>query len=77
MQGWWEVADHDMELVDGYDELPAAWQTTVKRALEQGHVDDDVWAGDVEMNRPGQKGYFTKETKQAQRAAAKVCAAYN
>ena len=61
-----------MDLIDGYEELPKEWQTKVKRALEQGHVDDEDWAGDVECNRPGQKGYRTKETKAAQRAAAKV-----
>jgi hypothetical protein len=35
----------DMEYVDGYDTLPADAQAKVKRALEQGHVDDDDWNG--------------------------------
>lgn len=35
----------DMEMIDGYDELPPAAQEKVKRALEQGHVDDDDWNG--------------------------------
>ena len=39
----------DMELVDGYDELPADVQAKVKRALEQKHVDDDDFNG-VSMN---------------------------
>ena len=30
-----------MDLIDGYDELPSEAQAKVKRALEQGHVDDD------------------------------------
>lgn len=34
-----------MDLVDGYDELPADFQDKVKRALEQGHVDDEDWKG--------------------------------
>lgn len=34
-----------MDLVDGYDELPEDAQEKVKRALEQGHVDDDDWNG--------------------------------
>lgn len=34
-----------MELVDGYDELPAPLQEKVERAFEQGHVDDDDWTG--------------------------------
>lgn len=32
-------------MVDGYDELPEDAQEKVKRALEQGHVDDDDWNG--------------------------------
>ena len=32
-------------MVDGYDTLPADAQDKVKRALEQGHVDDDDWKG--------------------------------
>lgn len=35
----------DMDLVDGFDTLPADAAETVKRALEQGHVDDDDWNG--------------------------------
>ncbi len=35
----------DMELIDGYDQLPEEAQVKVKRALEQGHVDDDDWNG--------------------------------
>lgn len=34
-----------MELIDGYDDLPPQAQEKVKRALEQGHVDDDDWNG--------------------------------
>lgn len=34
-----------MELVDGYDDLPAEAQEKVKRAIEQGHVDDEDWNG--------------------------------
>lgn len=35
----------DMELVDGYEDLPQEAQVKVKRALEQGHVDDEDWNG--------------------------------
>lgn len=35
----------DMDMVDGYDELPDEVQEKVKRALEQGHVDDADWNG--------------------------------
>lgn len=34
-----------MDLIDGYDELPSDAQEKVKRALEQGHVDDEDWNG--------------------------------
>lgn len=42
---WQITAQGDMELVDGYDTLPEDVQEKVKRALEQGHVDDDDWKG--------------------------------
>lgn len=32
-----------MEMVDGYDTLPEEFQDKVKRAIEQGHVDDADW----------------------------------
>ena len=35
----------DMELVDGYDDLPENDQDKVRRALEQKHVDDEDWNG--------------------------------
>lgn len=31
--------------LDGYDELPEELQDKVRRALEQGHVDDADWKG--------------------------------
>lgn len=45
LHNWNETADGDMEMVDGYEELPAELQEKVKRALEQGHVDDGDWMG--------------------------------
>lgn len=35
----------NMELVDGFEDLPEPAQEKVKRALEQGHVDDEDWNG--------------------------------
>lgn len=35
----------DMDMVDGFEELPEELQEKVKRALEQGHVDDADWNG--------------------------------
>jgi hypothetical protein len=34
-----------MDLMDGYDEMPTEFQDKIKRAIEQGHVDDDDWRG--------------------------------
>lgn len=45
LHNWHEKAEGDMELIDGYDELPEDAQDKVKRALEQGHVDDEDWKG--------------------------------
>jgi hypothetical protein len=35
----------DMDLLDGYEDLPEDVQAKVKRALDQGHVDDEDWKG--------------------------------
>ena len=35
----------DLDLVDGYDELPKDFQQKVERALKYGHVDDEDWKG--------------------------------
>ena len=45
LHNWKETSNMDMELVDGYDELPEAGQEKVKLALEEVHVDDDDWNG--------------------------------
>ena len=45
IHNWYESADGDMEMIDGYEDLPADAQARVKRAFEQGHVDDEDWNG--------------------------------
>jgi hypothetical protein len=40
-----ESSGDDIEMVDGYDELPEDVKDKVQRALEQGHVDDENWKG--------------------------------
>ena len=42
---WQDIAQGDMEMIDGYGDLPADAQVKVKRALDQGHVDDEDWGG--------------------------------
>lgn len=64
-----------MEFVDGYEDLPPEVQEKVKRALDQGHVDDEDWNGDKECNRfdPANKnqGMFVKK-KTPKKKAKKV-----
>ncbi|KAF2863892.1 zf-PARP-domain-containing protein [Piedraia hortae CBS 480.64] len=76
---WKEASEGNMDLVDGYDELPDDAKEKVKRAFEQGHVDNEDWKGDVELNTPfdGQKnrGMFLKKSKKATvRGWAESCA---
>lgn len=49
-------------MVDGYDELPSELQEKVKYSLQNGHVPDEDWKGDVECNRPGAKGFRVKKS---------------
>ncbi|KAJ5760509.1 zf-PARP-domain-containing protein [Penicillium odoratum] len=35
----------DYTLLDGYDELPEEFQEKIRRALENGHIDDADWRG--------------------------------
>lgn len=37
--------ENNLDLFDGYDELPPDAQAKMRRALEQGHVDDEDWRG--------------------------------
>ncbi|WEW54971.1 alkaline phosphatase [Emydomyces testavorans] len=55
--------DKDFSLVDGFDELSAANQDKIREAVEQGHVADSDWKGDVEMNRPGKTGFRVRASK--------------
>ncbi|GAB7339368.1 hypothetical protein MBLNU457_6009t1 [Dothideomycetes sp. NU457] len=53
----------DLTLIDGYDELDDNWKEKVSRAVEQGHVDDEDWKHDPELNRPGAKAKRTPKKK--------------
>ncbi|KAK3110404.1 hypothetical protein LTR53_015337 [Teratosphaeriaceae sp. CCFEE 6253] len=66
IHNWKEASGDDMDMVDGYDELPTDVQAKVERAFEQGHVDDEDWNGDIEMNRwtgKTKQGMFVKTPK--------------
>ncbi|KAI9831548.1 MAG: hypothetical protein M1819_004778 [Sarea resinae] len=58
-----DYIDGDLDMIDGYDEIPSELQEKVARAVEQGHVDDADWRGDVEMNRPGATSFRVKAKK--------------
>jgi hypothetical protein len=40
-----EGDDRDLDLLDGYEELPQEHQEKLARALDQGHIDDEDWNG--------------------------------
>lgn len=37
--------DKDLDILDGYEELPLEHQDKIRYALENGHVNDDDWKG--------------------------------
>ncbi|KAL4810004.1 hypothetical protein BDV18DRAFT_51707 [Aspergillus unguis] len=57
-----EGDNQDIDLFDGYEELPSELQEKVLRALKNGHVDAEDWKGDPEMNQPGQTGFRVNRT---------------
>ncbi|OJJ87470.1 uncharacterized protein ASPGLDRAFT_44023 [Aspergillus glaucus CBS 516.65] len=61
--------EKDYSVIDGYEDLSDELQEKIRGALEQGHVDDEDWKGDVEMNRPGKTGFRVR--KKAGAAAKK------
>ncbi|MCJ1360973.1 hypothetical protein MMC16_000068 [Acarospora aff. strigata] len=63
LTNWNETTEGNVDYLDGYDEITPELQEKVKRALEQGHVDDEDWKGDVEFNRPGMNGMRKRTPK--------------
>lgn len=45
LHNWWETAEHNLEMIDGFEELPEDAQKKVQTALELQHVDDEDWNG--------------------------------
>lgn len=56
---WEELRSNetDYDVLDGWEDLPEDWQSKIRTALAQGHVDDEDWKGDLEVNRPGCTGF--------------------
>jgi len=64
-----EGKEVDMNLFDGWEELPDEQKDKVKITVEVGHVDDEDWKGDVSMNRKDAKK--TKAREAPAKAAGK------
>ncbi|KAL8706051.1 MAG: hypothetical protein Q9201_000873 [Fulgogasparrea decipioides] len=69
LAGIQDALEGDMEMFDGYEELPADLQEKVKQAVGQGHVDDDDWKGDLDQNRPGKRGFRSPAAKKKKEKA--------
>ncbi|KAL8843308.1 MAG: hypothetical protein Q9170_000166 [Blastenia crenularia] len=59
-------------MLDGYEELPDDLQEKVKLALENGHVADEDWKGDLEQNRPGKRGFRSPAPKKSKKSKKAV-----
>ncbi|KAH0558555.1 hypothetical protein GP486_004788 [Trichoglossum hirsutum] len=55
----------NLDDLDGYDELSPEMQLKIRNAVEQGHVADEDWTGDAELNRPGEKGVHKRASKKS------------
>ncbi|EXJ88040.1 hypothetical protein A1O1_04967 [Capronia coronata CBS 617.96] len=70
--------DDDLpRILDGYDELSPEACEKVKFALLHGHVADEDWKGEPELNRPGQKGINKRTPKKKKDAEQDDAAAAN
>ncbi|TGJ63289.1 hypothetical protein EYR41_011222 [Orbilia oligospora] len=59
----WKDISEDITSLDGYEELPESDQQLVLKSLQDGHVPDDIWKGDKEMNVPGARGMTKRASK--------------
>ncbi|KAL8724642.1 MAG: hypothetical protein Q9166_007832 [cf. Caloplaca sp. 2 TL-2023] len=57
----------DVDMLDGYEEIPDDCQEKVKRAVENGHVDDEDWKGQAE-GQEGQSSPAKSAPKKRRRA---------
>lgn len=54
---------YDFDALDGFDEVNPESCNKIREAVEAGHVADEDWKGDLEMNRPGKRGTRVKTPK--------------
>ncbi|KAJ5692872.1 hypothetical protein N7462_002295 [Penicillium macrosclerotiorum] len=59
------TGNENFENIDGWEDLPEEWRVKVRQALVDGHVPDEEWKGDIEMNRPGKHGFRVRASKKA------------
>ncbi|KAI9783520.1 MAG: hypothetical protein M1839_003690 [Geoglossum umbratile] len=69
IQGVKDSIDDDLDSLDGYDGVSPEMQEKIRNAIEQGHVADEDWSGDAELNRPGKKGMHKRASKKEDREA--------
>ncbi|KAJ9610689.1 hypothetical protein H2200_005466 [Cladophialophora chaetospira] len=56
--------DDDLpRIIDGYEEIDDVSREKIKFALQNGHVPDEDWKGEPELNRPGMKGINKRTPK--------------
>ncbi|KAJ5293727.1 hypothetical protein N7508_008548 [Penicillium antarcticum] len=55
--------DYNFEQLDGFEELSDELKDKVRGAIEDGHIPDEDWKGDVELNRPGKTGFRVRGKK--------------
>ncbi|RMZ77911.1 hypothetical protein DV738_g4121, partial [Chaetothyriales sp. CBS 135597] len=48
--------DDALDALDGWDELDDESRAKIRQALKDGHIPDEDWKGDPELNRPGKRG---------------------
>ncbi|MCJ1282586.1 hypothetical protein MMC26_001911 [Xylographa opegraphella] len=64
--------EDNLDYLDGYEDLNDDDKAKVRQALADGHVADEDWRYDVEMNRPGRKGFRSTAYKAQARAEKKA-----
>lgn len=49
--GGLEGIEEDLNVIDGYDEVPQEWQEKILTMLREGHVPDEDWKGVSDLDR--------------------------
>jgi hypothetical protein len=49
--GGLEAIEDDLNIIDGYDEVPQEWQEKILTMLREGHVPDEDWKGVSDLDQ--------------------------